>query len=341
LGGILIDSFTNPWSADASGLWAATSDAIAGRPGVSDDDVGMKIAASSGTAGSPLPFVHKTYSQPLDLSLWQELRFWFRSIRVGDTGPKSPFYLIFEAAGSTDPTTFSWSRLVAVTRSNTWELHRLWLGDMPAPLRQSVGSLRLRSLDVTLSFEGAMDALIAATPEPVQDVEAALIERLGKFELLIDASTVQVPALVDFPGESPSSDPPYVLITPWAIGPVTDAAGSGDVVDNFTTQGSFLRPPVRRLFLDYRVEVFTAERAHKTALLDRILQDLGARPWLASGNELFAVEPLSVSPEELVLTPPGRTPLFYRVTATMETGTRSFRPRATPFLVTGGEASAL
>lgn len=346
MSGIVIDNLTVPWTADASGQWIATADITAGRPGISEDGTGMKIVAAGGPADGPAPSVTRAFDDPLDLRPWQELRLWLRSSRAGD-GRAAPFYLAFEAASAADPVTFTWARLLPVTRPDTWELHRLWLGDMPAPLRQSIGAVRLRSVDPTAGFIGAVDELIAATPEPVQDVEAALVQRLGKFDLLIDDNPVTVPARVDFPDAPVPPAAPCVLLTPWAIDPAVDASGSGEIVDNFTAEGAYIRPALRRLRLDYRVDVYTAERAQKASLLDRILVEMGASPWLAAANDLFEIAPLPLTPEERALVPPGRTPLFFRVTATMETGPRVFRPRAVPFLVTGikgggpGEVSVL
>lgn len=341
---VVLDNLTTPWTADPSGLWVATTDAAARRPGVSEDGLGMKLVATGGPAGT-LPSIRKTFAQPLDLRPWQELRLWLRSSRVGD-GRATPFYLAFEAAAASAPNSFTWGRLLPVTRPDVWELHRLWLADMPAPLRQATAALRLRSLDATLSFQAAVDELLAVTPQPVQDVEAALVKRLGKFDLVVNNKTVVVPALVDFPDAPAARTPPHILLTPWAIDPAVDVAGSGEVIDNYTPQGSYTRPPSRRLQLDYRIDVYTSERAQKTSLLDRILVEIGAQSRLAVAGELCDVTPLALSPQELVVTPPGRTPLFFRVTAMMETGSRSFQPRAVPFLVTGtaggpGEVSAL
>jgi hypothetical protein len=202
-------------------------------------------------------------------------------------------------------------------------------------VREALGALRLRSLDATLEFTADVDELIAATPQPVQDLEAALVERLGKFDLVINNQTVTVPAIVEVPEAPVAPTLPYVRITPWAIVPMAELAGSAESVDNFTDQGAHLRPPPRRLVLDYRIDVHATERAHKTSLLDRVLADLGARAQLAVAGELLDVAPFAVSPVEAVVTPPGRTPLFLRVTATMEAGPRVFQPRAVPFLVAG------
>lgn len=339
---IVLDNLSVPWTAGASGQWTATASPAASRPGVSADNIGMHIVA---TGGTPQPFVTRSFTPAIDLRPWQELRLWLRASRAGD-GRALPFFLTLEAATAAAPSTFTWARLLPVTRTNTWELHHLWLGDMPDALRQSLGVLRLRGLDVTLTFTADVDELVATTPQPVQDVEAALVQRLGTFDLVVNDSTIIVPALVDFPEAPGNPTPPFVQITPWAIDPAVDAASSAELVDNFTDQGAQTRPPLRRLLLDYRIDVHTTDRSQKTSLLDRILADIGARAQLSVADDLFEIAPLAVSPQEVVVTPPGRTPLFFRVTATMETGVRQFRARAVPFLVTGtvggpGEVNAL
>ena len=104
--------------------------------------------------------------------------------------------------------------MVPVIQWETWELHRLWLGDMPNTLRQDVGFMRLRSLDPTIAFNASMEDLIAATPEPIQDVGAAMLARQdGRYQVQVEAVNTDVPAILDLP-ENPGTRPmPYILIT--------------------------------------------------------------------------------------------------------------------------------
>lgn len=159
----VVDDFSTPWSVDASGLWKATADPNAANLGA--DGYGMTIVASPGSAIGSDPFVQRVFSPALDLTDSVELRLWLRADRPATGAPQSPFYLFVEAA--TDPTNPNpaWSRFIRIGQANRWELQRLYLADMPAALRGSVGVLRLRGLDRTLGFTAAVDDLQAGVPQ--------------------------------------------------------------------------------------------------------------------------------------------------------------------------------
>jgi hypothetical protein len=140
----LVDAFTTPWTADPSGRFTVRSDPSAARFGA--DRRGLEVVATPGATGDPPPFAEQAYAPALDLRDDAELRLWVRSTRAGDDGPARPAYLALEA--DTVPAAAApWRRLVRIGAANRWELARLGLDDMPAPIRRAVGVLRLRSLD--------------------------------------------------------------------------------------------------------------------------------------------------------------------------------------------------
>jgi hypothetical protein len=330
----LVDNLANPWEADALGLWSLSVTSAAKRFG--EDGLGMVIVARSGAGTDPAPFAQRRFDPPLDLQGVEELRFWLRSSRPGDGSPTSPFYVIFEAANDSPAPGLAWSRLLPVKRREAWELHRLWLGDMPADLRHAVGVLRFRSLDPTVAFTAALDDLLGVTTEPLQDVDTALLARLDRrYRVLVEGASTEVPALVDLPENPGNRALPYILITPWSIQPLGERGASADIVDNYTTTGAFVRPAPQDIQLEYRVDVFAQVRSQKTLVLEHVLGDFAGNPRLVVNDEPLQMLPFAPSPEQVAyLVPPGRTPLFYRVIAGMEVGVRQFRPMAVPTLLT-------
>lgn len=332
MSGRVVDDFSTPWQADGSGLWTLASTSGAARLGA--DGLGMEIRATAGASASPQPHAERHFTTALDLRDVDELRFWLRSSRAGSGEAARPVYLAFEA--DTDPPSGTpWRRLLPVRAAEVWELHRLWLGDMPAPLRQAVGYLRLVSLDGRFAFRGAVDDLLATTPQPLTDVDAALLARLdGVFEVDVNGTPTAVPAILDLPEAPGTRTAPYILITPWSVVPVPDRGGAADVVDNPTELGACVRPAPALVRLEYRLDVHAETRAQKSSLLERIVADL-FRP-LVVDDDVFALESFQPSWEEAAADiPPGRTPLFYRLFLPVETGPRIFSGAATPYLVVG------
>jgi hypothetical protein len=222
----------------------------------------------------------------------------------------------------------SWVRFLPIPRPDVFALHRLWLADMPAPLHRAIGYLRLRSLDPTTAFEAAIDDIVAVRPEPVGDVEAALVARL---EGLGGLPTV----LVDVPENPGTQTPPFVLVTPWSLAPLDRVAAADEIVDNYTETGAFVRPATASLQLEYRIDVFADDRASKAQFLDAIVASILSDARLVVANVPLSLVPF-VPPSEVAATiEPGRTPLFVRVTTQVETGPRNRRDFAVPFVVAG------
>ena len=322
------------WQADPSGLW--TLSATSAPAYVSSSAIATSVRAQSGSA-SPPPFAEHIFTTPLDLSAFAELRFWLRSTRAADGSAAKPFYLAFEVAN--DSLGLSWQRLLPVRQPGRWELHRLWLGDMEnglSSLRQAVAALRLRSLDASVSFTAATGETIAATPEPVQDVDAALLARLDR-RFAIPGIPTNIPAFVDLPENPGDRTAPYILIVPWAIQPLRERGGSGEIVDNYLPEGAFIRPHPWQIQLEYSIDVYAQDRSQKALLLDRIVSNLSRQPFLMVAGEPLVLSTFVPSPESTVKynESPGRTPLFYRLTALVEVGDRQFQMQASPFFLIG------
>ncbi len=332
MSGRLVDDLAAPWQADGSGLWTLASTSSAARLGA--DGLGMEIRASAGATALPQPYAERHFSSALDLRDSEELRFWLRSSRPGSGEASRPVYLAFEA--DTDPPSGTpWRRLLPVRSADVWELQRLWIGDMPGALRQAVAYLRIVGLDGRIAFRASVDDLVATTPQPVTDVDAALLARLdGVFQVDVSGTPTAVPAILDLPEAPGTRTAPYILLTPWSVVPVPDRGGVSEVVDNPTDFGAHVRPAPALVRLEYRIDVYAGTRLQKSSLLDRIVPDL-LHP-LVVDDEVFALETFQPSWEEAAAdVPPGRTPLFYRLSVPVETGPRVFSGSAIPFLVVG------
>jgi hypothetical protein len=335
----IVDAFTSPWIPDPSGRWSCSVDASAGHLGT--DGLGMVIRAVGDSSPAAASFAERNLSPPLDLRDADELRFWLRAARRAAPSPATPFYLAFEAA-SEPPVTLRWTRLLPVEQAGVWELHRLWLDDMPSDLRGAVGFLRLRALAPAIPFSAAIDDLIAVTPEPLQDADAALQARLhNRFEVSGAGGSTLVAALIH-PSDPVPSDAPYILITPWSVTPAAGRPGA-DLVDNFTPGGAFVRAAPEALTLEYRLEVHATTRDLRAYLLEAVLAELGRDRRLVVAGEPVALSSFTPAPEQAALVPPGRTPLYYRLSVPLEIGRRRFHQLPDPSLVvapTGGRDTA-
>jgi len=316
----LVDAFTTPWTSDPSGRFSVRSDPSAARFGA--DRRGLEVVATAGAAGDAPPFAEQAYAPALDLRDDDELRLWVRSTRAGDDGPARPAYLALEA--DTAPAAAApWRRLLRIGAANRWELARLGLDDMPTAIRRAVGVLRLRSLDPEIAFTAALDDLLAVTPQPFADVDAALIAR---FDGAYRVGTRAVAVILDLPEVPGTRTAPYLLITPWSA-ELTPRPGAELVTDR-TDRGASVRPAPVDLLLAFRLDVYARSRVEKATLLDRVAADLLA-PLVVAGIAVD-LEPFAGPPD-----PPGRTPLYVRLRVPVETGPRAFHPLAQGLLAVG------
>lgn len=336
---ILLTSGLSSWVVgSSSSLWTLGEISISSH--ISQAAVATVIQSISGDSTDPVPFIEGHLDAPANLEAVEELRFWLRSDRLANGNPNHPFYLIFEVSSSGSPSV--WRRLLPIQQRGVWELHRLWLGDMPADLRQATETIRLRSLDTSLAFTASLGDILATHPTPLFDVDAYLVNHLHhRFQVPIDGVATDVPANISVP-ENPNQTIafPSIVMMPWAIQPTGEELG--ELVDNYTatvagdTAGAYVRPSPQPVRLQYGIDVFALERSHKSYLLEQIVRQFSQPAFVAINGERLALSPFTPSPQELAAhVAPGRTPLFYQLTAHIETGDRQFRPQASPFILAG------
>jgi hypothetical protein len=332
----------NTWQIHGVG-WEL-EDATSLPPYVSENRSGLTVKPSQATSGNAesLPSAERRFDSPQSfLSGREELRFWLRSDLPASSSPDQFFYLAFEVAyeganGSGE----SWQRLLPVKQRQIWELHRLWLGDMPETLRQSVNVLRLSSFSLDRAktppaFIATIGDLLATRLEVLKDVDGALLARLDKqFQVKVPEKWLSLPAVVVMPESGQQEAKPYIRITPWSIQPNGERGGSGDLVDNYTVQnisqanrfGAYTRPPPWLVQVEYAIEVIAVDRSQVTLVLGAILSSFSRNPFLIANGEPWALTPFKPSPEESAnLVSSGRTPLFYRIATQVETGDRQLQ----------------
>ena len=162
---IAVHDVAQPWASAAPGL---TSTAAPGPvPGVP----GVRVEADGVPAGSEATLA---LPAPLDLTAFEELRFWARTDRAGEGTASRPFLaeIGYDDAGDGPADDHHW--LVPLGRAHRWEQHRIGLA---AERRSAVTRLRLRLL-TGLPVRLELAELLAAADAPAADVERALVDRL-------------------------------------------------------------------------------------------------------------------------------------------------------------------
>ena len=348
------EEFQNPWTLDSEeGLWSFTDPApelLPYFPYVSGSNRITEVYSRPLAKGEERPSTESAIQVTLDSDTSQnlgeatELRFWLRSSLPANGSNDLPFYLAFQVFNS-DRT---WRRLLPVRQPHQWELHQLWLGDMPATLRGEVATIRLSSLnqnpDIALvnGFTAAIGDVIGVTSEPVQDVEAALGERLAGLQIEEITGLPDVPVIVAQPEDVAAAlTIPYILIVPWSVQNKGELGGSIELVDNYCQShweddvidehlGAYVRSPLSQLQLEYAIDVYTQERHQKRRLFDAILNRFSQRPFLLVNGQRFSLLSFEPPPERMAefASEGHRTPLFYQVTIPIETGDRRFVPYA-------------
>jgi hypothetical protein len=339
--------FSIPWTLDSvDGLWSFSDPApylppyfsyvsgcdrvteVYSRPLAEDEDPST-LAPSA---------IQVTFDSPLDLGASNELRFWLRSSLPAKGSEELPFYLVFEAFNSDH----TWQRFLPIRQPHRWELHQLWLEDMEPELRSGVTTIRLSGLNPPVAldtgFTMVIGDVIGVIAEPVQDVEAALEERLTGFQIVEDTGSTEVSVIVEQPELNAAHTVPYILIIPWAIQTTGELGGSVELIDNYGYQesdigriaGAYVRPPLSQLQIDYAIDVYTQRRSQKSQLFDAILSRFSQRPFLLINGQRLPLLSFEPSPERMAefASDGHRTPLFYRLTLPLETGDRQFAPHA-------------
>jgi hypothetical protein len=155
--------------------WTSTSAAL---QVAADDQEFVEGAASNlvrSSGGAAGQTVHFEPAAPLDLSAFEELRFWVRADRVGDGSASAPFYLEFAYSDVNDAPGDDHRWFVPINQPQVWEQRRV---GVEADRRSAISGFRLRSL-TNGAFSCRVDELLAVREEMLSDLENALSTMLS------------------------------------------------------------------------------------------------------------------------------------------------------------------
>jgi hypothetical protein len=183
---LVVHDMDSAWTASGAALTIAVDATSA--PGIGG-------ASNRFTGTGAAPDTATLALAPLDLTGFDELRFWMSSDRPADGSTAAPFYLeIFYTDLSAPGTEFRW--FVPVNREGEWEQHAIGLGANP---RAQVDSIGFRGL-TPFSFSCVVDDLLAVREEMMADAEGALtaeLERAIALPGLFALATTGAPAAGD------------------------------------------------------------------------------------------------------------------------------------------------
>jgi hypothetical protein len=185
---LLVHDMDTPWTSSAAALAVTVEPTgVPGIPGASN-----RLAAS----GAAVATATTTFGAGgLDLSGFDELRFWIIADRRADGSSNAPFYLeLFYIDLGNPAVEFRW--FVSVNASGRWEQRAVGLGANP---RSAVGTIGFRALQ-PIAFACAIDELLAVREEMMRDAEGALtiaIERDVTIAGLSVIPTLGTPAAGD------------------------------------------------------------------------------------------------------------------------------------------------
>lgn len=180
MSGLLIHDMDSAWlSSDALLLAAAADSAVVAAPGAAS----LRLIAQSGSTGTTVQFAP---AAPLDLTAYDELRFYVRATRPADGSAAAPFYLEFSYVDAGDAAGEEHRWFVPVNAANEWEQRRIGIG---ADRRSAINLLRFRSL-TGRPFTCWLDELLAVSEDMLPDVEAALVAAVSGGLVLPGVSAV-------------------------------------------------------------------------------------------------------------------------------------------------------
>ena len=308
----VVDRFDDaaPWSTHAPGGGATSLFAVSTVSTLLPDGYlqasRLQIAAQPGSAGR----YAERATPAADLSKFQELRFWARGSRTGNG--RSPFYLRLRLASAAVPfgdAGNTWSRYIPINVADAWQMVDLNITDLPAAIRGAVTALRFECADAATGFTITFDGLLAATPQMLPDVEAALQSSLDR---QVDLGAGPIPAVIYQAGAAIPGGA-AIRVSPAFVEYAPDLSTSEERRADFTDTGFVLRPPLRGYRLYYDIDADGLQPGDRAVLLDFVLGAIGAGRPLPVNGEYLPIEHIGTAWPSA--TPPVRLPLRFQVKA--------------------------
>jgi hypothetical protein len=276
---------------------------------VGEGPASNRLDAPDGAAGATAT---ATPAAPIDLSGFDELRFWIRSSRPANGSQDAPFFLEFSFSDANDAPGAPHTWLVPVNRADTWEQRRL---GVESELRSAVNQLRFRCL-TNDAFTCNVDELLAVHEEMLVDVEGALAEALGAV----------APVVVEAPPAPTAANAPAIVATP--LGAIEDQARSGQYLqrDSFRVRGAQIvcsvRPSARAYACDYELTALGTDRTQQASIYEGILRQMTLDTGLRVNGSYAPVSLLD--PPQLRRRTTGQAgPVYVRIGTRLEVAPRS------------------
>lgn len=141
------------------------------------------LAAALYSLNSYIEFVFTT---PLDLSTFDEIRFWIHSNQRADGSATSPFFLQFSYIDAGDDPSEQHQWLIPVSDISRWEHRRIGIEN---DRRNAITSIRFTSL-TNNAFNCRIDELLAVREEMFLDLEQAIVSLLDRKFVLPDLTSL-------------------------------------------------------------------------------------------------------------------------------------------------------
>jgi hypothetical protein len=320
---LLIDPMNNAanWKALApdgvapSSAIALSDEAVEVRFGV--DKASGRITAGAGAQGHSL----RRSLPNLDLTGFDDIRFWLKGSRVADGSPGRPFYLEMRLASATmglsDPDN-TWKYFLPVGRIYDWDLVRLDLDTLPAPVRTAVNLIELRCVDDSQTFVCFLDDMVAVREAMIGDSDAALLALLHN---RVNLNGTPVPAFITHPENPPEQKIPSIRLTQYDIQYVRERTTFDRTRRDYGTEGFRMSPA--RIFYDlyYFIDVYANSRQDKTQLMEFVLRTLSPDTEIVVNNMQLRLEWVTIEPlDETGKWRSDRELLYFKISTCQESG---------------------
>jgi hypothetical protein len=169
----IVHNMDNPWTSSNPAALSVSADSQLMISGAASNH----IVSGGGALAAFAEFVPGAL---LDLSQFDELRFWVRASLPADGSSGQPFVLEFSYVDQNDAAGEQHQWFVPVNLKNTWEQRRIGI---ESDRRSAINRLRFTSLS-NGSFSYYIDEFLAVRDEMLADVEQTLVSRLEEQSVL-------------------------------------------------------------------------------------------------------------------------------------------------------------
>jgi hypothetical protein len=320
---IVIDPLTNAslWTPlQADGVTPSTAiglaiDSALAPPG--PDTSSALVSASTAALNNVL----RRSLGPIDLTQYDELRFWIYGDVPANGTAAWPFYLELRLASAAmplaDPAN-TWQRFLPVSQTRQWETVRLTLAGLPAAVRGAVTTLQLRCANAGTAFNCHLDDIIAVREAMIGDVDNAFLAGLNS---TLSIGGTAVPAVLQPASGTITTPAPYFQILQFDALYSRERTDSAPARVDFTNTGYSLLPPGNAYELLYQVTAVADDRATQATMLEFALRTLPSRGMMLVNGTPLPFESIYVAPiNRLGGSRNDTIPLFYKVSARQASG---------------------